>query len=255
MSISAQQVNALRQRTGVSMMQCKKALEEANGNEEKAIEILRKKGAAKAVEKSDRATKEGVVVTKIEGDKAAIVKLNCETDFVAKNEEVRAVAKKAAETAIKRGPEKALEEANSSLKELFTKLGENMSIAVQVMEGDGIADYVHTNDKVGALVKLSERMDQKARDIAMQITAMNPLVIRPEDVSEDDVAKERGIWKHQLLEEGKPEAIFDKIMAGKERKFREECALLKQAFVKDPEKTVEEFLDGLDVVDFIRMAI
>src|SRR3989338_8060884 len=114
--ITAQQVNALRERTGISMMQCKRALEEADGNEEKAIEILRKKGAAKAAEKSDRTMKEGIVVTRVNGNKAVIVKLACETDFVAKNEEFKAIANKAAETALKNGADAALTEANASIK-------------------------------------------------------------------------------------------------------------------------------------------
>lgn len=253
--ITAQKVNELRQRTGVSMMTCKKALEEASGDEEKAIEILRKKGAAKAAEKSDRAMKEGLVVAKIQGNKAAIIKMTCETDFVAKNEEFKAIAARAAETALKKGADAALEEANIGIKELFAKLGENMAVEVKVMEGEGIADYVHTNNKVGALVKLSQKMDDKARDIAMQITAMNPLVIRPEEVSGDMVAKEKEIWRAQLLNEGKPEAMLDKIMIGKEKKFREECALLHQTFVKNSEQTVKAYLGDIDVLDFIRMSI
>lgn len=253
--ITAQQVNSLRQRTGISMIQCKAALTEANGDEEKAIEILRKKGMAKAAEKVDRAMKQGIVSTKVSGNKAVIVKMTCETDFVAKNEEFKAIAAHAAETALKKGPEKALDEANAAIKELFAKLGENMAIEIKVMEGDGIADYVHTNNKLGVLVNLSKKMEDKARDVAMQIAAMNPFVIRPEEVSGDILAKERDIWRVQLLAEGKPEAILDKIMFGKEKKFREECALLKQSFVKDPEKTVEQFLEGIDVLDFIRLAI
>lgn len=253
--ITAQQVNDLRQRTGISMMQCKKALEEANGDEEKAIELLRKKGMAKAAEKSDRAMKEGVVVAKVHGNKAALVKLSCETDFVAKNEEFKIIANQAAETALKSGAEKAVEEANGGIKELFAKLGENMAIEVKTMEGEGISHYIHTNQKIGTLVKLSQKMEEKAHDIAMQVAAMNPLVISPSEVSEDLVAKERDIWRAQLIAEGKPEAMLDKIMIGKEKKFREESALLKQAFVKDPEKTVEQFLGDTQVQEFIRMAI
>jgi len=253
--ITAQQVNDLRQRTGIGMMQCKKALEEADGNEEKAIEILRKKGMAKAAEKSDRAMKEGIVVAKVAGNKASIVKMSCETDFVAKNREFTDIANRVAQTALKSGAEAALEEANAGIKELFVKLGENMAIEVRTMEGEGIANYIHTNQKIGALVKLSQKMEEKAHDIAMQIAAMNPLVIRPDQVSDELVARERDIWRAQLLAEGKPEAMLDKIMLGKEKKFREESALLKQAFVKDPEKTVEQFLGDAQVQEFIRMAI
>lgn len=255
MSITAVQVNSLRQRTGIPMMQCKKALEESGGDEEGAIEILRKKGADRADEKADRTMKEGIVVTKVEGNKAAIVKLLCETDFVAKNEEFKAIANKSAEIALKEGAEAAKKSQEQPIKDLFTKLGENMSIEVKVMEGEGISYYIHSNCKIGTLVNLKTPDADKARDMAMQIAAMAPSVISPEDVSEEEVKKEREIWKHQLKEEGKPESIIDKILEGKEKKFREESALMKQAFVKDGDKTVEEYLSGNTVTEFVRMVI
>jgi len=255
MSITASQVNSLRQRTGVSMMQCKKALEEAKGDEEKAIEILRKKGAAKAAEKADRVTREGVIVTKVKGNKAAIVKLLCETDFVSKNEEFRKIADIAADVALKKGAEAAMRSQDQAMKDLFTKLGENMSIEVKVMEGKGIGDYIHSNCKLGTLIKLKTPDEVKARDIAMQVAAMSPSVVNPEDVPDEEVAREKEIWKAQLKMEGKPEQIIEKIMAGKERKYREENALMKQTFIKDGEKTVEEYLEGNSVIEFIRIAI
>lgn len=255
MSITASQVNSLRQRTGVSMMACKKALEEAGGDEEKAIEILRKKGAAKATEKAGRATKEGLIVTKVKGNKAVMVTQYCETDFVARNEEFVAIANKAAKTALKGGIDAAKSEAEAALKELFTKLGENMSIEIDVIEGEGLAEYVHTTGKVGTIVNLKSKDADKARNVAMHITAMNPRVIKPEDLPEDVVIKEREIWKEQLLAEGKPAEMLDKIMAGKERKFREEAALIKQSFVKDQEKTIEEYLEGNVVESFVRKEI
>lgn len=255
MSITAAQVNELRKRTGISMMQCKKALEEAGGDEEKAIEILRKKGAAKAVEKSDRETAEGIIVAKTEGNKAAIVKLSCETDFVAKNEEFMAVAEKAAKMALESGVEAARQDAEPILKELFTKLGENMSIEVDMIEGEGVAEYVHTNGRVGAIVNLASTDGEKARDVAMHITAMNPVVITPEELPEDVVIKEREVWAEQLKNEGKPEEMIDKIMMGKEKKFREEAALIKQSFVKDGEKTIEQYLEGNSITSFVRKAV
>jgi len=255
MSINASQVSALRARTGVSMMACKKALEEANGDEEKAIDILRKKGEAKAATKADRETKEGLIVTKIEGNKAAIVTQYCETDFVAKNEEFVEIANKAAEKALSDGIDAAKTEAEVALKELFTKLGENMSIEIDLMEGEGLAEYVHTNGKVGTVVNLKSKDAEKARDMAMHITAMNPVVINPEDLPEDVVVKEREIWTEQLKAEGKPEEIIGKIMQGKEKKFREESALIKQSFVKDQEKTVEEYSEGNMVTSFVRKSI
>jgi len=255
MKITATQVNELRKRTGISMMQCKKALEEAEGNEEKAIEILRKKGAAKAAEKSDRETAEGIVVTKIDGNKAVIVQLSCETDFVAKNEDFLAIANKAAETGLASGAEAAKTEAEPTIKELFIKLGENMKIEVGVVEADGVGEYVHTNGKVGAIIALSNTDAEKAKDIAMHITAMNPEVISPDELTEEVVAKEREIWAEQLKNEGKPAEIIDKIMMGKEKKFREESALIKQSFVKNGEQSVEQYLDGNSVVSFVRMAV
>ena len=255
MSITASQVNALRQRTGISMMACKKALEEANGDEEKAIEILRKKGAAKASEKVDRETSEGIIITKVEGNKGVIIQLLCETDFVSKNEEFQAIGNQAVETALRDGADMAKEQAEPSIKELFAKLGENMSIEVDVLEGEGLAAYVHTNNKVGTLISLSQSDTEKARDVAMHITAMNPEVIKPEDLSDDVVVKEREIWQDQLKNEGKPAEIIDKILIGKEKKFRSESALLKQPFVKNGDMTVEEYLSGNTVTDFIRKSI
>lgn len=255
MSITATQVNELRKKTGVSMMLCKKALEEANGDEEKAIEILRKKGEAKAAKKADRETNEGVVITKIEGNRAAIVQFSCETDFVAKNEEFVAIAQKAADIAVKEGADAAKSQMEQEVKDLFTKLGENMTLEVKTLEGEGIGDYIHSNSKIGAVVNLKSPDAEKAKDVAMQIAAMNPAVISPDEVSEELVAKEKEIWKEQLANEGKPADIIDKIMMGKEKKFREESALIKQAFVKNGDQTIEQYLDGNEVVSFIRMAI
>ena len=253
--ITASQVNELRQRTGVSMMQCKKALEQAKGDEEKAINILRKAGAAKAAEKADRAMKQGVVVAKAKGDKAALVKLLCETDFVSRNPEFIALAEKAAGEALKKGADATTKAMEAPLKELFTKLGENMAIEVKVLEGKGLGHYIHTNSRIGVVVNLNVPDEEKARDIAMHIAAMGPKHIKPEDVPAAEIEKEKEIWKELLRKEGKPEAIFDKIMMGKEKKFREESSLLKQAFVKNGDQTVEQYLSGNTVVQFIRSAI
>jgi elongation factor Ts len=255
MSITASQVNDLRQRTGISMMQCKKALEEAKGNEEKAIEILRKNGAAKAAEKADRAMKQGVVIAEVKGNKAVVVKLLCETDFVSKNPEFIAIANAAAAEALKKGAAAAEKSQGAALKELFARLGENMSLEIKELEGKGIGSYVHTNGKIGTLVLLKGTDEEKARDIAMHIAALSPKHINPEDVPAEEVAKEKDIWKELLRKEGKPEAMFEKIMMGKEKKYREENALLKQSFVKNGDQTVEEYLSGNTVTEFIRMSI
>ena len=255
MAITASQVSELRQRTGVSMMQCKRALEESKGDEEKAIEILRKMGAAKAAEKANRAMKEGIVVAETKGDKAVLVKLHCETDFVSKNPDFIALANAAAEEALKHGAEAAKEAKEAALKELFTKLGENMALEIKVLEGKGLGTYIHTNSKIGVVVDLRVPDEEKARDIAMHIAAMGPKHIRPEDVPAGEVEKEKAIWKELLRQEGKPEAMFEKIMMGKEKKFREESALLKQSFVKNGDQTVEEYLSGNTVIGFHRLSI
>lgn len=255
MSITAQQVSSLRQRTGVSMMDCKRALEEAAGDEEKAIDNLRKSGAAKAAKKAGRDTSEGVIITKIDGNKAAIVKLLCETDFVAKNEEFRKIATDAAEAALKDGANAAKDSAQQPIKDLFAKLGENMSMEIKVLEGEGIGDYVHGNMKIGTLISLKSPDAEKAKDVAMHIAAMSPMVISPDEVSDEEVSKEKEIWKDQLAQQGKPAEIIGKIMEGKERKFREENALIKQSFVKDGDKTVEQYLEGNSVTEFVRMSI
>lgn len=190
-----EQIKALREKTGAGIVEVKKALEEANGNEEAAIKILRERGAAKAIKKTDREAKEGVVAIYLHsnGRVGAMVKLFCETDFVARNAD-------------------------------FQALG---------------------------------------RDIAMHVTAMNPLVVSPEGISVDAVEKERVIWIEQLKQEGKPEELAEKILAGKEKKFRDENALLSQAFVKDPSKTVKDLLsegvqkigENIQIGSFVRYEI
>jgi len=195
MSVSLDQIKELREATGASMMACKKALEEANGDLTKAIEALRKKGEMKAAERSERSTGQGVVASYIHGNGklGVLVQLGCETDFVARNE-----------------------------------------------------DFVNL-----------------ARDLAMHVAATNPLTISPDEVSHELVEKEREIWRAQLLNEGKKEQMLDKIMEGKEKKFREETSLLKQPFVKDPETTIEQVLvkavnkmgENIKIVRFSRFSI
>jgi elongation factor Ts len=255
MAITASQVQSLRERTNASMMACKRALEEAQGDEEKAIELLRKRGEAKAAEKAGRETHEGAIVTEIRGNKAAIVKLTCETDFVAKNEEFRATAKKICDIALAKDAAAAVEAAQPLIKELFGKLGENMNVEVEVVEGEGLGDYVHSNSKIGVVVSLKSPDGEKAKDVAMHVAAMSPKVIHPDEITTEMVDKEKEIWRELLKTEGKPEAMHDKIMVGKEKKFREEHALLKQVFVKDGQKTVEEYLSGNSVVTFKRLSI
>lgn len=254
MTITASQVQALREKTGISMMACKKALTESNGDEKKAIEILRKKGDAKAAEKADRKTGEGVVV--ICG--STIAGLKCETDFVARNDDFVSLANRIAEKAEESAPEAIKEEMEAEVKALIAKLGENMIMGdvKKITKGKNIiGTYVHMNNKIGVIVALENGTDSQARDVAMHIAAMNPQFIFPEEVSDELVAGEKNIWSAQLKQEGKPENMIENIMKGKENKFRSESALLGQAFVKDPSQTVGKYLGNAKVVEFVRVEV
>ncbi len=244
-------IKQLRERTGASLQACKKALEDANDDETQAIEILRKKGEAKAAGRGDRETHEGTIAIAHSGTKAVMVHLACETDFVAKSPDFIAAAEKLANDYLKQG--ESLDPAQL-LNDLGLKMGEKITLgAVKWLEAPVIGDYIHSNRKLGTLVALDGGSAELAKDIAMHVAAMNPLVLSPDEVSNDLIAKERDIWKEQLKNEGKPEAMLDKIMIGKERKFREENALLKQPFVKNPEQTVEQLLSGAKIQSFVRI--
>ncbi len=256
MEITAKLVNGLRQKTGVSMMACKKALIEANGNEDKAIEILRKKGEAKAVEKSSRDAKEGAIQIYEENGQVASAIVYSETDFVARNDEFINLVKSIAKKALYTSGEEAREFADNRIKELFTKLGENMVLGeINVYKEGVIGTYVHSNNKLAAIVKLDSGDKETAIDIAMHVTAMDPKVIDPSEVSIELVNKEKEIWTEQLKKQGKPDNIIENILKGKEKKFREESALIKQKFVKDPDKTIESLLNGKKIESFVRFSI
>ncbi len=257
MATSMEQIKELRESTGVSMMACKKALEESGGDMEKAMEILRKKGEAKAEDRAGASTAQGAIFVKTEGNKSAMVELQCETDFVAKGDDFLALAESLADRLLK-GEITPEDKDLPEIKDAILKLGENIKIGnMAVVEGDTVGDYVHSNSKIGVLVSLKGGNPEVARDIAMHVAAMNPEVISPDEVSDDAVEKEKTIWAEQLKDEGKPEEIIEKIMMGKERKFREENALVKQSFVKDPEKMIEDLLKEADaaVEEFVRFAV
>ncbi|MDP3976353.1 MAG: translation elongation factor Ts [bacterium] len=253
--ISAKAVMDLRDKTGVAMMACKKALVEAGGDEEKAIEILRKRGEAKSGEKADRATGEGAIAVKIGGGKAAMASVRCETDFVGRNEDFRALATKVASLVFENG-QTGWSEAEGLVKEAVNTLGENIQLGEwKQVEAPVLGSYVHTNGKIGVLIGLDGGSEEQAKDVAMHAAAMNPKVISPTDVTDELVAKEKEIWTEQLKNEGKPANIIDNILKGKEKKFREESALISQAFVKDSDKTVGGYLGGVKVVGYVRMGI
>lgn len=255
MLITASLVMSLRDKTGVSMMACKKALLEASGDEDKAIEILRKRGEMKSSEKSDRATKEGVVATKIEGSKACIAALRCETDFVARNADFQRLAQQVVDGYFAKG-EAAQTENEAMVKEAVNKLGENILISpFQIIEAPVIGGYVHSNFKIGTLIGLDKGSVEQARDVAMHAAAMNPKVKYPEDISSEVIAKEKEIWNAQLAQEKKPTNILENILKGKEKKFREENALSSQMFVKDNSKTVDQYLGDAKIIQYVRLAI
>ncbi|TSC79033.1 MAG: elongation factor T [Candidatus Peregrinibacteria bacterium Gr01-1014_25] len=253
--VSASAVSHLRARTGVSILACKEALEEANGDEEKAIELLRKRGIAQAAKKAERAQTEGRIFSAEAGGKAALVLLRCETDFVARADAFTALGNALAQEALQ-GETAARALADAKIPEAVQALGENVSLdEVAVAAAPVVGTYVHTNGKVAVLVGLSGGSREAARDVGMHAAAMSPQYRSPDEVSEDIIAKEKEIWREQLKKEGKPEAMFDKIMIGKEKKFREENALVKQPFVKDPSKTIEQYLGSAQVTAYVRLSV
>lgn len=274
-AISAQDVNKLRQMTGAGMMDCKKALAEAEGDFEKAIEILRKKGQKVSASRSDRDAKEGSVFVKVSDDKkeAILIALNCETDFVAKNEEFQALGKLIAETAFttKSADKEALlsQKAgaltiNDKIVELVGKIGEKIEVSEFIrMTGEAVVPYIHAGSKLGVLVSLKgvngKDVTEAGKDVGMQIAAMNPVAVDESSVDKEVIEKELEIAKAQIRAEGKPENMVEKIAAGKLQKFYKESTLLHQIFVKDNAKTVAQYLDsvtkGLTVAEFKRVTI
>lgn len=257
-TVSAADVYALRARTGVSILACKQALEEAGGDQEKAIELLRKRGVAQAVKKADRVQSEGGIFIAEDGTKAAVVVLKCETDFVARNADFQTMGQKFADIALKESIGAAQKHIEAQLPEAIQKLGENISVGeIQEIAAPALATYVHSNRKIAVIIGADPAgADRtKLKDVAMHAAALNPLYVRPEEVSDESVSKEREIWKEQLAKEKKPEAIMEKIMLGKEKKFREENSLLTQAFVKDPGMTVEKYLGEVKVTAYERITV
>ncbi len=253
MEITAAQANELRKQTGVGMLACKKALEEAGGDSEKAIELLRKRGEAKAAEKSERSTSQGGVA--VSG--RALVKILCETDFVAKNEKFIAFVEDIVAKADSEGADAAKAYFEEIKTDKIQEIGENMILdLVEVVDGGNtVGGYLHTNRKVATVVALEGGTEEQARDLAMHATAMNPLVANVEDVPADLIDKEKEIATEQLKAEGKPEQIIEKILVGKIQKFCAERALVSQPFVKDPEKTVAQYLGDAKVVKFVRVEV
>lgn len=273
--ITAQDVNKLRTMTGAGMMDCKKALTEADGDFEKAIEILRKKGQKVSASRSDKEAKEGSVFIKVSEDKkeGVLIALNCETDFVAKNEEFQALGKLIVETAFtkKSATKEALlqEKAgdlsiNEKITELVGKIGEKLEVSEYVqMKGEAVVPYIHAGSKLGVLVSLKgvngKDVTEAGKDVGMQIAAMNPVAVDEKSVDKTVIEKELEIAKAQIMAEGKPANMVEKIAQGKLQKFYKENTLVHQTFVKDNSKTIAQYLDsvskGLTVAEFKRVAI
>jgi elongation factor Ts len=259
MTITAQQVQELRQKTGSGMMDCKKALIEADGDMEKAIEILRKKGQAVASKRAEKTAGEGFVLTRISEDKKSgvIVEVNCETDFVANSEDfvnlANLVADKTAETKPS-SPEDLIEknpEIKTNLNDVMGKVGEKIEIsrlAVDKADNGLVVDYIHPGSKLGVLVvfnnvgKNSSELAILGKDIAMQVAAMRPICVYREEVPKDLIEKEIEIYKEVSRKEGKPEQILDKIAEGKMNKYYQENCLVEQAYIKDNSKSVGDLL-------------
>ena len=275
MAITAAEVNKLRKMTGAGMMDCKKALTEVNGEFEKAIELLRKKGQKVSDSRADRETSEGVVFAKKNADatEGVLLAFSCETDFVAKNKEFVELGHRITELVFHHKPINVEEILSLPLDELTVKekiveltgkIGEKIEVKTfETLYGEAVVTYIHSNAKLGVLVILNNingvDINDAGKDIAMQIAAMNPIAVNKEDIDASIVNKEIEISKERARQEGKPEKIIEKIVMGRLNKFFKENTLLNQDFVKDSSLTVLQYLDsvskGMTVKEFKRVEI
>ena len=268
--ITASQVKDLREKTGAGMMDCKKVLTETDGDMEKAIELLRERGIAKAAKKSDRIAAEGLVTAYISEDAkvGAVAEVNAETDFVAKNEEFRTFANDVAKQVALKNPKDVEEllaqnfinDESKTVSEVLTSkiatIGENMSIRrFARFETDGLVEkYIHGDGKIGVLVNIKNGNSELAKDVCMQIAAARPEFLNEATVPAERLEKEMEILKAQAMNEGKPEAIAEKIVQGRVGKFYSEICLVDQQFVKNPDIKVKDLLaqNNAEVLDFVR---
>lgn len=276
---TAKDVQSLRQKTGVGMMECKSALEEADGDFDEAISILRKRGVAKAAKKADRIAADGVVAVKIKDDIGVIVEINTETDFVAKNERFKKFTGCVLETILNNDP-KNLEDLSQlnacgsdltvekALQEEILTIGENIKIRRFVKLKGKLMSYVHGGGTIAVLVKFNDDVDlnndrfvEYAKNIAMQIAAANPRYLEPKEIPQNVLDEETEILKQQVINSGKPENIADKIVAGKIKKFYQEVCLKEQEYVKENKLTVDEYTKKvskelnfpIEILKFVRM--
>lgn len=274
-NITAAEVNKLRKQTGAGMMDCKKALVETDGDFEKAIDILRKKGQKLANNRADRSANEGVVLAKVSDDKksAAIIMFNCETDFVGKNQETIEFTQKLLDLGLEKGCKNA-EELNAvnidgrtvseHVTDMIGKTGEKLELArFDIISGESAYAYIHTGNRVASIAAFNKSgvddLDIAGKDVVMQIAAMSPVALDKDSVPADVIEKEIEIGKDQARQEGKPEDLLEKIALGKLNKFYKESTLLNQEFIKDSKKTVKQMLSSYDkdliVIDFKRYAL
>jgi elongation factor Ts len=263
-NISASQVKELREKTGLGLMDCKKALEEANGDIDLAVEELRKTSGLKASKKSSRSAADGLIGIKSSDGKSFMVEINCETDFVARDESFNLFMQEVLEIVSTNG-DKSLEELlKSGIEEkrekLVQKLGENIVVrraTASVDNADSSGIYLHSNNKIGTIISLKGGTEEVAKDIAMHAAATDPMAISPSDIPEDVIEKEREIYKAQSEESGKPADIVEKMIEGKVRKFLSEVSLTEQDFVKDPGLKINDILKDNDasIIGFTRFEV
>ncbi len=268
-----EKIKALRDKTGAGIVDCKKALEESGGDIEKAVEILRKKGIAKAAKRSDRDTSEGIIKisTSDDGKEGYMVEINSETDFVARNEKFQKFCNDVLDVVMKNKPaslddlftltmqtEDGEKNVKNELNYLSGVIGEKLGIKrVDVVQSSGsVAAYSHMEGRIGVLVAIDKAdSGELARDIAMQVAAANPKYITSEEVPQDEIDKEKSIYKEQLLKEKKPENIIEKIMEGKINKYFEDVCLIKQEYIKDDSMKVADLLGEVSVEKFVRYSL
>ncbi|MFT6325447.1 MAG: elongation factor Ts [Crocinitomicaceae bacterium] len=259
-AVSAKLVKELRDRTGLGMMECKKALSAADGDIDAAIEEMRKNSGLKAAKKAGRTAAEGIVVVKSAADNtsAILVEINSETDFAAKNEDFQAFGASVAAAAFEANSTEVVGLLEAEREALVQKIGENISPRRAVkLEGDVVGAYVHSNSRLAAIVALKGGNIELAKDIAMHVTAVNPRVLAPADMAESELEAEKAIIKAQPDMAGKPDAIVEKMMGGRIQKFLKENSLLEQPFVKNPELTIAKLAKeaGAEVLSFIRIEV
>lgn len=272
--ITAADVNKLRKQTGAGMMDCKKALVESDGDFEKAIDYLRKKGQKVAAKRSDREAGEGVVLSKVSSDNSfgAAIMVNCETDFVAKNEDFIAYGQSLLDAAVE-NKIASIEDLKAftldgktvedSLTDQIGKIGEKIEIGgYSCKEGAYLKSYIHPGNRLATVVEMSKAIDgvdEVSKDVAMQVAAMNPVALNKDSVSQEVIDRELEVAKDQIRQEGKPENMVEKIAMGKLNKFFKENTLLSQAFIKDSKINVETYVKQLDkemtVASFIRLSL